>query len=114
MGVIFGVYLFRLGHSSAEIGILTAAGLAGATVATAVITWRGDRLGRRKALILLALLWIAGGVGLAFVSSFTVLLLLVFAGMVNAMGTDRSPLYVIEQAALQSLLSDRDRTWAFS
>jgi MFS family permease len=114
MGVIFGVYLFRLGRSSAEIGILTAAGLAGATIATAWITWRGDRLGRRKTLILLALFWIVGGIGLAFVSSFTALLLLVFAGMVNAMGTDRSASYVIEQAALPSLVSDRDRTWAFS
>jgi len=114
MGVIFGVYLFRLGRSSAEIGILTAAGLAGATIATAWITWRGDRLGRRKTLILLALFWIAGGIGLAFVSSFTALLLLVFAGMVNAMGTDRSASYVIEQAALPNLVSDRDRTWTFS
>jgi len=112
--VIFGVYLFRLGRSSAEIGILTAAGLAGATVATALITWRGDRLGRRKALILLALLSIVGGVGLAFVSNFTGLFLLVFIGMVNAMGTDRSASYVIEQAALPGLVSDRDRTWAFS
>src|SRR5439155_62897 len=68
MGVVFGIYLFRLGRNSAEIGILTAAGLAGATIATAWITWRGDRLGRRTALILFALLSMAGGVGLAFVS----------------------------------------------
>jgi len=53
-------------------------------------------------------------VGLAFVSSFTGLLLVVFAGMVNAMGTDRSASYVIEQAALPNLVSDRDRTWTFS
>jgi len=114
MGVVFGIYLFRLGRNSAEIGILTAAGLAGATIATALITWRGDRLGRRTALILFALLSMAGGVGLAFVSSFNGLLLLVFVGMVNAMGTDRSASYVLEQAALPNLVSDRDRTWAYS
>jgi MFS family permease len=114
MGVIFGVFLFRLGHSSAEIGILTAAGLAGATVATAFITWGGDRIGRRQTLSVLALFSIAGGVGLAFVSSFTGLLLLVFAGMVNAMGADRSASYVLEQAILPNLVSDRDRTWTFS
>ena len=112
--MVFGIYLFRLGRNSAEIGILTAAGLAGATIATALITWRGDRFGRRKALIVLALLWVAGGAGLAFVSSFIGLLLVVFAGMVNAMGTDRSASYVIEQAALPNLVSDRDRTWTFS
>jgi MFS family permease len=114
MGVIFGVFLFRLGRGSAEIGILTAAGLTGATVATAWITWYGDRFGRRQTLTVLALLSIAGGLGLAFVSSFTGLLVLVFAGMVNAMGADRSASYVLEQAVLPNLTSDRNRTWTFS
>ena len=114
MGVIFGVFLFRQGHSSAEIGILTAAGLAGATAATAWITWGGDRFGRRQTLAFLALLSILGGIGLAFVASFTSLLLFVFAGMVNAMGADRSASYVLEQALLPNLVSDRNRTWTFS
>ena len=114
MGVIFGVFLFRQGHSSAEIGILTAAGLAGATVATAWITWGGDRFGRRQTLTLLSLLSIFGGIGLAYVSTFTSLLLFVFAGMVNAMGADRSASYVLEQALLPNLVSDRNRTWTFS
>jgi MFS family permease len=114
MGVIFGVFLFRQGHSSAEIGILTATGLAGATVATAWITWAGDRFGRRQTLTLLAFISIAGGIGLAFFSSFGSLLLLVFVGMVNAMGADRSASYVLEQAILPNLTSDRNRTWTFS
>jgi MFS family permease len=114
MGVIFGVFLFRQGHSSAEIGILTAAGLAGATVATAWITWGGDTFGRRQTLTLLSLFSIFGGIGLAYVSSFTSLLLFVFAGMVNAMGADRSASYVLEQALLPNLVSDRNRTWTFS
>ena len=114
IGVIFGVFLFRSGHSSAEIGILTAAGLAGATLATAFISWSGDRAGRRQTLRLLALLSIAGGVALAFVSSFAGLFILVFAGMVNATGTDRSASYVLEQAVIPSLVADRHRTWTFS
>jgi MFS family permease len=114
IGVLFGVFLFRSGHSSAEIGILTAAGLAGATLATAFITWGGDRIGRRRTLTVLALLSIAGGVGLAFISDFTGLLVLVFLGMVNAMGADRSASYVLEQAVLPSLVTDTNRTWTFS
>ena len=114
IGVIFGVFLFRSGHSSAEIGILTAAGLTGATIATALITWGGDRYGRRHTLSVLALLSIAGGAGLAFVSSFAGILVLVFAGMANATGTDRSASYVLEQAVLPSLVTDRNRTWTFS
>ena len=114
MGVIFGVYLFRSGHDSVDIGILTAAGLAGATLATAYITWYGDRVRRRRTLIVLALLSSIGGVGLAFVSGFAGLLTLVLVGMVNAMGADRSASYVIEQAVLPNLVSNRERTWAFS
>jgi MFS family permease len=114
IGVVLGVYLFRLGHGSAQIGAATAAGLAGAAIATAIVTWRGNRLGRRQALMLLSLLWVAGGVGLALATNFTALLVLVFIGMVNAMGTDRSAAYVLEQSVLPSLVEDRRRTWAFS
>ena len=114
MGVIFGVYLFRLGHDSAEIGTLTGAGLAGAAVATALVTWRGDAMGRRRSLVVLALLWALGGMGLALVSNLAGLFAVVFAGMVNAMGTDRSASYVLEQAVLPNLIADRERTWAFS
>jgi MFS family permease len=114
MGVIFGVYLFRLGHNSAEIGFLTAGGLAGMAASTGFIIWRGTRLGRKRAFIWLSLLSMVGGIGLALVTNFSALLLLMFIGMVNAMGADRSTAYALEQAALPTLVSDKQRTWAFS
>jgi MFS family permease len=114
IGVILGLYLFRSGHGSTEIGVVTAAGLGGAAAATALITWRGDQFGRRRTLAFLSLLWVIGGFGLALVSNFAALLFLVFIGMVNAMGTDRSAAYVLEQAALPNLVSDGNRTWTFS
>src|SRR5262245_7669921 len=93
---------------------MTAAGLAGAAIATAVITWRGDEFGGRRSLVLLSLLWMIGGLGLALVSQLAALLFLVFIGMVNAMGTDRSAAYVLEQSVLPNLVADKNRTWAFS
>src|SRR5262249_49223988 len=105
---------FRLGQDTIHIGALTAAGLAGAAVATALITLRADRLGRRRTLISLSLLWFVGGMGLALVSTFAGLALFVFIGMVNAMGTDRSAAYALEQSVLPSLVKDSHRTWAFS
>jgi hypothetical protein len=101
VGVVLGVYLFRLGHGSTHIGVVTAAGLAGAAVATAFITFRRD-LARKQSLIFLALLWFLGGLGFALVSNFAGLVFFVFVGMVNAMGTDRSAAYALEQAALPS------------
>jgi MFS family permease len=114
VGVVLGVYLFRLGYGSTQIGMVTAAGLAGAAVATGWITLRGDKLGRRRALISLALLWFVGGLGLALVSSFAGLAFWAFIGMVNAMGADRSAAYALEQSVLPSLVKDSRRTWAFS
>ena len=100
IAVVLGVYLFRLGYGSVEIGVVTAVGLAAMTVATAFITWRADRIGRKRTLIVLALLSAAGGIGLAFASNLGGLLLFAFLGMVNAMGTDRSASYVLEQSVL--------------
>src|SRR4051794_7602759 len=114
IGVLLGVYLFRTGHSSLQIGAATALGLAGAALATLIITVRGPHLSRRRLLVALSLLWAVGGLALAFVSSFALLLPLIFIGMVNAMGTDRSAAYVVEQAMLPALVSDQQRTWAFS
>src|SRR5258706_5488776 len=114
IAVLLGVYLFRIGYDSLQIGAATAAGLAGAAVATVVVTQRGTRIRRRRTLIVLSLLWIVGGLGLAFAHSFVPLLLLVFIRMVNALGTDRSAGYVLEQALLPSLTTDERRTWAIS
>ena len=47
LGVVLGVFLSREGFSSTSIGIVIAAGLAGAAAATAVVTFKADRLGRR-------------------------------------------------------------------
>ena len=114
VGVVLGVYLYRLGHGSTEIGVVTASGLAGAAAATALITLCGDKLGRRQTLILLSLLWFLGGLGLALLSRFAAIAFFVFIGMVNAMGTDRSAAYALEQSVLPSLVKDSHRTWAFS
>jgi MFS family permease len=71
-------------------------------------------VGYRVSLILLSLLAVLGGLALAIVPSFPLLLLLVFVGMVNGMGTDRSAAFVLEQALIPGLVSDRSRTWALS
>jgi MFS family permease len=114
VGVLLGVYLYRRGFSSTAIGLVIAAGLAGAAVATVVVSLRGDRLGRRRMLITLALLGVVGGLGLAFAPGLAALLPLAFIGMLNAMGTDRTASFALEQAVIPGLVHDERRTWAFS
>jgi MFS family permease len=114
LGVILGVYLFRIGLDSTRIGLVLAAGLAGGTLATAVVGFYGDFLGRRRTLLGLALLATAGGLGLMLAPSFGALLGLAFVGMLNGMGTDRSATFVLEQAIIPGLTSDHSRTWTLS
>ena len=55
MGVVHGIYLFRLGLSSVEIGFVIAAGLAGSALPTVVTSLVADRLGRKRFLVSLSL-----------------------------------------------------------
>lgn len=114
LGVVLGVYLSRAGLQVTSIGLAIGVGLLGATAATAIVTWAGQRIGYRTSLISLSLLAALGGLALAVLPSFQLLLFLIFAGMVNGMGTDRSATFVLEQAVIPGLVADRNRTWALS
>jgi MFS family permease len=114
IGVLLGVYLASLGLGAGTIGLLVSAGLAGAAVATVVVTVAGDRLGRRRALLAIALLGAAGGVALALSSHLAVLAAAAFLGMVNGMGRDRGAALALEQAALPATVGDGARTMAFA
>jgi MFS family permease len=119
LGVVLGVFLFRQGFSSTAIGMVIAAGIAGSAAGTVFITFRADRLGRRRTLFLLSLLSAVGVVPLVFhfkFAHFNLLALLAFAffGMLNGMGTDRSPAFALEQATIPGLVADEKRTWALA
>src|SRR5215472_12182864 len=88
LGVVLGVYLYREGFSSTAIGIVIAAGLAGAAAATAIVTFKADKLGRRRSLFALSLLTAMGALPLLFHSGLALLVLPAFFGMLNGMGTD--------------------------
>jgi MFS family permease len=114
MGVVLGVYLSRSGFSSFEIGLVLAAGLAGSSVATFAASFRADRFGRRRTLVVLSALLSVAGIALAFVHRPGLLLPLVFVGMLNGAGTDRSAVFAIDQAILPGLVTEDRRTWTLS
>ena len=113
-GVLLGLTLARLGFSAAAIGAVLSAGLAGATLALVVVTWAGDRLGRRRCLLGLALLGAAGGLGAALVDNPLAMAAAAFVGILNGMGRDRGAALVLEQAILPATVDDAGRTGAFA
>ncbi|MDP1633587.1 MAG: MFS transporter [Gallionellaceae bacterium] len=114
VGVLLGLYLARLGFAPVAIGLVLSAGLAGATVALFIVTWAGDRLGRRRSLIAMSLLSAAGGLLAALGSDMAVIAAAAFFGMLNGMGRDRGAALVLEQAILPATTSDAGRTAAFA
>jgi len=114
VGVLLGVYLAELGLDATRIGVVVTAGLGGGAAATLVATVAGDRLGRRRFLVVLALLGVAGGAALALASSALAAGAAACLGMVNGMGRDRSAALAMEQALLPATTTDDQRTRAFA
>lgn len=114
MGVLLGLYLAQLQYTPVQLGVVVGAGLIGAALSTLVVTLAGDRLGRRRSLIVLALLSAAGGAALVLTGHPALIALVAFIGMVNGMGRDRAAALVLEQATLPQTTDDRRRTQAFA
>jgi MFS family permease len=111
LGVVLGIHLFRIGLSSFSIGLVIAAGLAGSAVATIIVSFAADRMGRRRCLVILSLLSTLTGIALALAPNFLLLLFTAFVSMLNGTGTDRSPSFVLDQAIVPGLAPDAKRTW---
>jgi MFS family permease len=114
IGVLLGLYLARRGFAASEIGLVIGAGLTGAVSSALFVTFLGDHFGRRRALVLLALLATVGGVALIFTGHVLAACAVAFLGMVNGMGRDRGAQLILEQAILPATTSVEQRTRAFA
>jgi MFS family permease len=110
VGVLIGVYLARTGLSSTTIGLTISLGLAGTALGATIATFAGDRIGRRRFLVLLAVASAAGTLAFALAGSPWLLAAGAFVGMLNGMGRDRGGALVIEQAALPATVAPEQRT----
>ena len=114
VGVTLAIHLAAVGFSLVRIGLLIGVGLAGSSVATVVVSLRGDAWGRRRTLISLALLTAVGYVALAAFTDAVVLVPLAFVGMLNGMGRDRGAASALDQAILPETVPASARTWALA
>jgi MFS family permease len=114
VGVTLAIHLANLGFSAARIGLLIGVGLAGSSLATVVVSLRGDAWGRRRVLVMLTILSALGYLALASFTDAAALLSLAFIGMLNGMGRDRGAASALEQAILPATVPDDQRTWALA
>ena len=114
LSVVFSLYLAEIGFSEAQIGLLFTFALAGDAGITLWITTVADRFGRRRMLVLGAVLMIFAGA--VFLSTRNPIWLTVAAiiGVISPSGNEIGPFLSIEQAGLAELVPAARRTNVFA
>ena len=114
LSVVLVFYLIALGLSESQTGILLTLTLVGDVVVSLFLTTRADRMGRRRMLIVGAILMAAAGLAFACTKNLLLLIIAGTIGVISPSGNEVGPFLSIEQAALSHVVSQQTRTEAFA
>jgi MFS family permease len=114
LSVVLVLYLKALGLTEGQIGLLLTMTLLGDTVVSLWITTAADRIGRRRMLILGALLMALVGGVFATTGNLVLLVIVATIGVLSPADKEVGPFLSIEQAALSQTVPDEHRTAVFA
>lgn len=114
LSVILALYLAQVGLPEQQIGLLFTLTLAGDAGITLWLTTSADRFGRKRTLIIGALLMLGAGVVFIITSNVVVLMAAAIIGVISPSGNEIGPFLSVEQASLSHLLPDEKRTHVFA
>jgi MFS family permease len=114
LSVILVFYLTSLGLSASQTGLLLTLTLVGDTIVSLYLTTQADRLGRRRTLIVGALLMAGAGLTFAYTRNLVFLIVAGTIGVISPSGNEVGPFLPIEQAALSQVVPDEPRTAVFA
>lgn len=114
VSVVFVLYLMTLGFTEAETGLLLTLALAGDAVISLLITTQADRLGRKRMLILGAVLIVCTGIIFYVTRSYWLLAVTAIFGVLSPSGGEIGPFLSLEQSALSHAVTDKNRTRIFA
>jgi predicted MFS family arabinose efflux permease len=112
--VVLVLHLRAAGIGEGRVGLLLTLTLLGDTAVSLLVTTRADRAGRRRMLVLGALLMIGAGVAFATSASFPLLAAAATLGVLSPSGNEVGPFLPIEQAALTQEVEPGRRTGVFA
>lgn len=119
LNVVFAIYLDRLGYSTVTIGVVFSVAYISSALLTAVWGYLSDRVGRRKILMILALLTIVSNgilvyfTGLVFILA-AVIIANVGAGGSGGGGSGGGPFNPVEEALLAEKCRPENRNQIFA
>ena len=114
LSVILVFYLVSLGLTEPQTGLIFSLTLAGDIVVSLYLTTRADRIGRRRMLIIGAVLMAAAGVAFASTNNLLFLIIAGTIGVISPSGNEVGPFLSIEQASLSHILPGNSRTEVFA
>lgn len=114
LSVVLVLYLFEVGLKEWEVGLLLTLTLFGDTAISLWLTTTADRFGRRRTLVLGAILMALAGVAFVFTGNFVLLVIAATIGVISPSGNEIGPFLSVEQAALSHIVSDDRRTDVFA
>jgi MFS family permease len=114
LSVVLALYLAQIGLDERQIGLLFTLTLAGDAGISLWLTTSADRFGRRRTLIVGALLMIGAGIVFIFTRNPLLLMAAAIIGVISPSGYEIGPFLSVEQAGLTQLLPDERRTQTFA
>lgn len=106
LSIILAIYLKLIGFDEILIGLILSATLVNSVIFTLVASFYADRIGRRKFLIIYALLMSVSGAIFLVTNNYIALIAAALIGTINATGSERGAFLSIEQAILPQTLRD--------
>jgi MFS family permease len=114
LSVVLVLYLVEVGLKDWEVGLLLSLTLAGDTAISLWLTTTADRLGRRRTLIVGAILMVLAGIAFTSTGNLPLLVVAATVGVISPSGNEIGPFLSVEQASLSQLVSDERRTDVFA
>ena len=114
LSVVLALYLVESGFDDFLMGLLFSLTLVGDASISLLLTTTADRFGRKKTLIIGALLMMFAGVVFIMTSNPVLLICAAVFGVISPSGNEIGPFLPIEQAMLSQLVSKEKRTGVFA
>jgi MFS family permease len=116
LSIIISIYLKLIGFDVFLIGLILTSTLINSVIFTLVASFYADRIGRRKMLVIYAIMMAISGVIFFVTSNYIALVVAGLIGTINVTGTETGAFLSIEQAVLPQTVNDskkRNTLFAF-
>jgi MFS family permease len=114
LAVILVLYLTEAGFSEKQVGLLFTLTLIGDAGISLWLTTHADGFGRKRTLLIGALLMLGAGIVFVLTKNIFILTIAAIIGVISPNDKEIGPFLAVEQAGLTQLVPDRSRTKLFA